>query len=188
MATAPNPHYTPEEYLELERAAEYKSEYINGEIYAMTGGSEEHNTIAGNIYMSLRTQFRGRPCRAYIIDVRMRVSATKLHTYPDVMAVCGPRQFGEGPKDTLLNPTVIFEVLSPSTELYDRGDKFAHYRRLTSLTDYVLIAQNRAWVEHYGLRDDRWTLVTEASDLSESIHMESIGCTLALAEIYLDVT
>ena len=187
MATARNPRYTPEEYLELERAADYKSEYIDGEIYAMIGGSEEHNFITGNIFAALHTQLQDRPCRAYVNDMRVRVSGADMYTYPDVAAVCGPRLFAEGRRDTLLNPTVIVEVLSPSTEAYDRGYKFAYYRRLESLTDYVLVAQDRIWVEHHGLRNGIWQLVTEASDLGDSVHLAAIDCTLTLAEIYRKV-
>jgi Uma2 family endonuclease len=187
MATARKRRYKPEEYLELERAADYKSEYIDGEIYAMTGGSEEHNVITGNIFAALHTQLQDRPCRVYVNDMRVGVSAAEMYTYPDVVAVCGPRLFAEGQRDTLLNPTVICEVLSPSTEAYDRGYKFAYYRRLESLTDYVLIAQDRVWVEHHGLRNGIWQLVNEASDLADNIRLPAIDCTLTLAEIYRKV-
>src|SRR5689334_1749451 len=116
MTPQPKRYYTPEEYLALERAADYKSEYVAGEIFAMTGASEDHNTIAGNIFRLLGNQFQGRPCRVYISDMRMQVAATGMYTYPDGVAVCGPREFADAHRDTLLNPAVVFEVLSPSTQ------------------------------------------------------------------------
>jgi Uma2 family endonuclease len=187
MATARRPRYTPEEYLELERAAEYKSEYINGEIYAMTGGTIEHNQITVNIVNALGNQFLGRPCRVFTGDVRIQVATARMYTYPDVAALCGPVELADERRDTILNPTTIFEVLSPSTEAYDRGYKFAYYRRLESLTDYVLVAQDRVWVEHHGLRNGIWQLVTEASDLEDSIHLPSLDCTLSLTQIYRNI-
>jgi Uma2 family endonuclease len=130
-------YFTPEEYLALERKAEYKSEYVDGEIFAMSGASEPHNVIAGNIFASLHTQFRGRPCRAYTSDMRVHVRPGKAYTYPDVVAVCGEPLFHDTYKDMLVNPTVIVEVLSPSTEAYDRGDNSLRYRQLASIQEYV---------------------------------------------------
>ena len=187
MATAPRPRYTSEEYLAMERAAEYKSEYIDGEIYALAGGSRAHTTITWNIGGELRVQLRGRPCHGYATEMKVRVTATKMYTYPDVVIVCGEEQFADDHGDVLLNPTVIFEVLSPSTEAYDRGEKFAQYRRLESLTDYILVAQDRPWVEHYVPRSEGWVLLPEASSLNDSIYLASIDCKLELAEIYDNV-
>ena len=186
MATAPRPRYTPEEYLELERAAEYKSEYIDGEIYALAGGSRAHTTITWNIGGELRTQLRDQPCHGYATEMRVRITPARMYTYPDVVIVCGEEQFADDHGDTLLNPTVIFEVLSPSTEIYDRTYKFDHYTHLASLTDYVLVAQDQVRVEHYVRHGDQW-LRAVISDLSASIHLASMDCTLALAEIYLNV-
>src|SRR5580765_534258 len=136
MSTLAKEYYTPEQYLALEREAEYKSEYINGQIYAMLGASREHIVIAVNLVSELRTQFRGRPCEVYNSDMRVKVNPTGMYTYPDVTATCGEPVFDDKQRNTLTNPNVIIEVLSPSTEVYDRGVKFAHYRRLRSLTDY----------------------------------------------------
>lgn len=122
------PRITEEQYLALERKAHFKSEYCHGYIVAMSGASDEHNTISLNLAGEIRSQLKGRPCRVYMVNMRLRVSPTGLYTYPDVMAVCGERRFLDDEVNTLLNPTMIAEVLSKSTESYDRGDKFAKYR------------------------------------------------------------
>jgi Uma2 family endonuclease len=184
MSSQPQRRYTPEEYLALERKAEYKSEYFAGEIFAMSGASERHNLIAGNVFAAFHVQFRNRPCRAYVNDMRVKVSPTGLYTYPDVMALCGEPQFDDEQRDTLLNPTVIIEILSPSTEAYDRGDKFGHYRKLASLAEYVLISQDKPHVEHYVRQPDNQWLLSEASSLQDIVRLPSIDCTLVLAEIY----
>jgi len=184
MSSQPQPRYTPQEYLALERKAEHRSEYFAGEIFAMSGASERHNLIALNVAASLHAQFRNRSCKVYASDMRVKVSATGLYTYPDVVALCGEPQFDDEQKDTLLNPTVIIEVLSPSTEAYDRGDKFGHYRKLASLAEYVLISQDKPHVEHYVRQPDNQWLLSEASSLQDSVQLPSINCTLVLAEIY----
>ena len=186
MSSQTKTYYTPEQYLALEREAEYKSEYVNGQIYAMSGASREHNLIAVNIVSELHANLRGQPCEAYMSDMRVKVSPTGMYTYPDVIAVCAEPRFEDAHGDTLLNPTVIIEVLSPSTEAYDRGEKFAHYRRLDSLSDYVLVSQDKARVEHYvrhGNKGSQWVL-TEISGLEGVLHLASIGCELALRDIY----
>lgn len=179
-----NPRFTPQEYLALERAAEEKSEYYNGEIFAMAGASRTHNVIVTNTVAHLNTQFRRRGCELYSNDMRVKVSPTGLYTYPDVVVVCGSPRFDDEQEDTLLNPTLLVEVLSKSTEDYDRGRKFEHYRTLESLTDYVLISQERALVEHRVRRaDNRW-LVSFYMGTETSVPIESLGCELALADIY----
>jgi len=178
--------YTPEQYLALERQASYKSEYVNGGIFAMAGASREHNQIAFNIAGELHGQLKNRPCLAYINDMRVKVNATGLYTYPDVAALCGEPQFEDEQMDTLLNPSIIIEILSPSTEAYDRGDKFAHYRRLSSLMEYVLIAQDKVRVEHYIRQDKRWVL-TELGSLDDKLGLVSIQCEIPLREIYAKV-
>lgn len=178
--------YTPEQYLAMERQASYKSEYINGGIFAMAGASREHNQIAFNIAGELHGQLKNRPCLAYVNDMRVKVNATGSYTYPDVAALCGEPQFEDERMDTLLNPSAIIEILSPSTEAYDRGDKFAHYRRLPSLVEYVLIAQDKVRVEHYIRQDRRWVL-TELDRLEDRLSLVSIGCEIALREIYAKV-
>jgi Uma2 family endonuclease len=178
------PRLTPEDYLALERSAEYKSEYFNGEIFAMTGASEPHNTIVLNIGSEIRQHLKKRPCKAYANDMRVKVSPTGLYTYPDLVVVCGKGQFDDAHLDTLLNPTLIIEVLSDSTEAYDRGRKFEHYRRLESLAEYVLIAQHRPHVESYRRQPDQQWLLTECTGLDATLRLQSIDCALALAEIY----
>jgi Uma2 family endonuclease len=175
--------YTPEQYLTMERKAEYKSEYINGCIFAMAGTSRQHNQITFNIAGELRTQLKGRACIAYSNDMRVKVSQTGLYSYPDVVATCNEPNFEDSFVDTLLNPAVIVEVLSDSTEAYDRGEKFAHYRRLSSLEEYILVALHRICVEHYVRQGELW-IFAETSQLDGIIHIDSIGCTLPLKEIY----
>jgi Uma2 family endonuclease len=187
MAVHAKRYYTPEEYLALERAAEYKSEYLDGEIFASSGASERHNTIALNIARQLGNRFEGGPCRVYMSDMRVRVAPTGLYTYPDVVALCGPLELSDDHQDTLLNPTVIFEVLSPSTEAYDRGKKFAQYWRVPSLTDYVLVAQDQVEVEHFTRQGNGW-FVTAAHTLDETLHLASIDASLPVAAIYTNVT
>jgi Uma2 family endonuclease len=175
--------YTPEEYLELERKADFKSEYDGGFITAMSGASTEHNLIAGNFFAEIKSQLKGRPCTVFISDMRLCVSSTGLYTYPDVMAVCGERQYLAADLDTLLNPSMIVEVLSTSTESYDRGRKFGHYRRLASLKEYVLVSQDEVKVERYTRRGDDWIL-TEFTSLDDVLRLTSIDCEIPLREIY----
>jgi Uma2 family endonuclease len=184
MSLQPQQRYTPEEYLALERAAEDKSEYFNGEIFAMTGASRRHNLVAGNVFATLHAQLRKRPCEIYPSDMRVKVSPTGLYTYPDVVVVCGEPSFDDEQKDTLLNPTVLVEVLSKSTMSYDRGEKFEHYRKLESLAEYLVIAQNKYHVEHYVRQPDNQWLLSETDDLQKTVHLLSIECELALADIY----
>jgi len=184
--TAVQPHLTPEEYLALERKAITKSEYLNGHIYAMAGASREHNLITVNISSVLNVELREQPCEVYANDMRLKISSTGLYTYPDVAVVCGEPHFEDTHLDTLLNPIVLFEVLSDSTEAYDRGEKFAHYRRLESLQEYILVAQERVRVEHYLRQGEQW-LLTELSNLDEVLHLVSIDCDLSVREIYAKV-
>src|SRR5262249_9988400 len=143
MTAQPKPYITEAEYLELERASASKHEYLAGEIFAMTGASEQHNLIASNVTATLHRQRRGRSCRVYPSDMRIKVTQTGLNTYPDITVVCGPPEFTDPTKrDTLINPMVIIEILSPSTERYDRGLKFQNYRTIPSLQEYILIAQD----------------------------------------------
>jgi Uma2 family endonuclease len=186
MSSLTQAFYSPEEYLALERNAEYKSEYVNGRIFAMTGASREHNLIAGNVFGDLRSQLRGRPCEVYVSDMRVKVHPTGMYTYPDVAAVCGGPRFEDEQLDTLVNPARTIEILSPSTEAYDRGERFAHYRRLESLKEYVLVAQDKVRVElfaRYGSAGQQWVL-TEISDLGGVLQLASIGCDIAIRDIY----
>lgn len=187
MSTLPQPYLSPEHYLAIERRAETKSEYFAGEMFAMSGASEPHNVVTVNVSGELRALLRGRPCRSYASDMRVKVSATGLYTYPDVVVVCGERLFDDEQRDTLTNPTVIIEVLSPSTELDDRGKKFEMYSRLESLTDYILVSQDKPRVEHYARQGDRNWLLSVADDLQAVLTIASIACTMPLSDIYENV-
>ncbi len=186
MSTPKTDLITPAEYLEIERKAETKSEYIDGRMYAMSGASEAHNIITLNIGSELRSQLRGRPCRAYVADMRVKVSATGAYTYPDVVAVCGERQLEDEHVDTLQNPTVIIEVLSRSTEAFDRGEKFFHYGQIESLQEYVLVAQDRIHVDHYVRDGERWVF-SSISKVNGRLVLPSVGCDVSLAQIYENV-
>lgn len=188
MNPLPKPRLTAEEYLAFERQAEGRHEFLNGEIFAMGGASRKHGLVTLNIAGLLHSQLRGRPCEAFAADMRVRVAATGLYTYPDVVVVCGAPQFDDGDLDTLLNPTLIVEVLSKSSADYDRGTKFAHYRTLPSLAEYVLFAQDRIHAEHYTRQaEDRW-LLTETSDPGAVLELAAVGCLLPLAEVYEKVS
>lgn len=177
-------YVTPEEYLAHEREAECKSEYVNGRIYAMAGASPAHNYITANVVGAFIAQLRSKPCRVFPSDLRVQVPATGLYTYPDAGVVCGEPRYSDARNDTLLNPSVLIEVLSPSSEAYDRGDKFAHYRSLESLTDYVLIAQDKLRIEHYVRQPDNRWLYTAITEPHEEIYLASIDCRLRLSDVY----
>jgi Uma2 family endonuclease len=184
MQEARQTYLTPEEYLALERQSETKSEYFNGEIYAMSGASEAHNLIFANLVSLLIIALRGRPCKTYPSDMRVQVRATGLYTYPDASVVCGRAEFSNQQKNTLRNPTVVFEVLSSTTESYDRGAKFAHYRTLESLTDYVLVLQTEARIEHFARQaTDKW-LLSVYQGLGAVALLPSIDCELPLTDLY----
>jgi Uma2 family endonuclease len=184
MSSQPKLRLTPEEYLTLEREAEYKSEYFAGEVFSMAGASARHALIVTNVVRELSTQLKRRPCNVYSTDLRVRVSATGLYTYPDIVVVCGTPQWADDQQDTLLNPTLLVEVLSESTKDYDRGGKFEHYRTLDSLTEYLLVAQDKVHVEHFVRQPDHRWILSETNNLSDTITLEAIGCTLDLAEVY----
>lgn len=184
MSTQPKPRIAPEEYLELERSAEWRSEYFDGEIFPMPGTTLEHTQITKNITVELALQFRDRPCDVYPLDLRTKVMQTGLYTYPDIAALCGEPEFEEEAVDTLLNPALIIEVLSDSTESYERGRKFAHYRSLASLREYVLVSQWECRVERYSRTEDgSWTYM-EFTDPDGFLELHSVGAQLSLANVY----
>jgi Uma2 family endonuclease len=184
MASQPEPRFTPEEYLAMERGAKFKSEYIDGEIVAMVGASERHNLIVVNLTTLLNMQLGNRPCKVYSSDLRVDVRERGLYAYPDVIVMCGEARFRDDEMDNLLNPTLIIEVVSKSTEGYDRGEKFAKYRRIESLAEYLLFAQNKSRVEHYVRQaNDEW-LLSETDELDDTIYLPSIACQLKLGEVY----
>ena len=176
---------SPEEYLGLEEGAEVKSEYFDGEIFAMAGGSPEHNLIAGNVFGELWSQLGQSPCRVYPSDQRVKIQDTGLYTYPDVTVVCEEPEYEEARPRSLLNPTLIVEVLSETTEAYDRGDKFDHYQTLTSLREYVLVASDRRRIERFTRAEgsEEWAY-GETSDAAGTLSLVSIGCVLSLALVY----
>ena len=186
MATAALIYYTPEEYLALERHAEFKSEYIDGRIVALAGAPDAHITISLNIHAELRSRFRGRACRAWANEMRVQIEGGRRYTYPDVVAMCGEKRFIDSTMDTLMNPALIVEVLSPTTEAYDRGEKFQHYRAIESLQEYVLVAQDRPLVERFVRHGEFWQLLV-VSGLDAALELTSVGCTIPLREIYENV-
>jgi Uma2 family endonuclease len=186
MAALPNPPLTEEEYLAIERKAEFKSEFWNGRMVAMSGAREEHNTVTLNAGSLLRQQLLERQCWTYVLDMKVRTSE-RLYTYPDVVVVCGKRQFFDATKDAVLNPVAIIEVLSPSTESYDRGKKFEIYRDIPSMREYLLLSADRVHAELYARTpDDKW-LLTVTRSLDETVELNSCGCRLKLSDVYSKV-
>ena len=178
------PVLTPAEYLRRERAAEYRSEYFAGEMFAMAGGSLRQSLIKMNVGGELRAALKGRPCLACDSDLRIKVAVSGLYTYPDASVICEPVEFDDEQRDTVLNPVLLVEVLSPSTEAYDRGKKFEHYRRIPSLREYLLVAQDAPHIEHFLRNDDQtWTL-TEVSGLEATLTLPTLGIQLPLREIF----
>ncbi len=187
MSTVPVRKLTPEQYLEIERKAEFKSEFYRGEMFAMSGASRQHNRISSNLNGELHNRLRDSPCETYGSDMRVRVSKTGLYTYPDLSITCDNPQFADDQVDTLLTPKVLFEILSDSTEKYDRSTKMSHYMQIDSLQEYVLVSQSEPRVEVYQRSSDGTWIYRQARDLAASITLESVGITLPLSEIYLRV-
>ena len=184
MATRPETFLTPEQYLEIERKAEFKSEYYGGEMFAMSGARRGHNLIVWNLAGVLDRHLRNRPCEAYQNDMRVRVGATGLYAYPDTVIVFGEPQFLDETQDTLLNPTVIVEVLSPSTEAYDRGDKFELYRAIPSLTHYLLVSSERMSAVLFARQAEGGWLLTGATLPEDTIDLPAVGVRFTLADLY----
>ncbi len=184
MTAQPVRYITEQAYITFERASTTRHEYYNGHIYAMTGASRMHNLIAGNTLAALHGQLRRKPCQIFPSDMRVKVQQTGLHTYPDLVVICGEPEFTDDALDTLLNPLVLIEILSPSTERYDRGMKFQHYRTIETLQDYILIAQDHYHIEHFSRQENGQWLFQEAVGLAGSIVISSIGSTLMLADVY----
>jgi Uma2 family endonuclease len=185
MTLKTKPHYGFEDYLAAERAqAENKHEYVDGEVFAMTGASFNHNLIVLNLGSELRSQLKDRPCHVLPSDMRVRIEAANAGKYPDLVALCDPPSFHDERHDVLLNPTLIVEILSRSTEAYDRGGKFAIYRRLPSLKEYALVSQDRPLVEVYSRQSDGRWLLGETEGLDAEVAFESLGCRVLMREIY----
>lgn len=175
------------DYLALERNSELKSEFFDGEIFAMGGGSPTHSLIAANFVGEARQSLKGKPCVVYTSDLRVKVSSTGLYTYPDATIVCGDLQFDDERRDTVTNPTVIVEVLSDSPEKYDRGRKSSHYRQIPSVREIILIAQDEAHVERYVRQPEGGWLLLEERDLNGSFNLSSLNVTIAMSELYRNV-
>jgi Uma2 family endonuclease len=183
MAPLAEPVYTAQEYLAIERAAEHKSELVNGRIYAMSGASIPYIRIVRNLVIAIGGRLHGSSCEVFSNDLRVKVSQTGMYTYPDVVALCEPPRLEDTHLDTLLNPAVIIEVLSKSTENYDRGVKFLHYRKLESLREYILVAQDEMAVEQFVRHGDHWML-SEINGPDGILRIDTLGCELALREVY----
>jgi Uma2 family endonuclease len=179
------PAITAEQYLELERTSEIRHEFLEGLVYAMAGESPDHSTICFNLAAITGPQLRDKPCRGFSPNMKVRAGLGGLYAYPDLMIVCGEAKFHDKHGDVLLNPNVIFEVLSPSTEKYDRGEKFRRYRtQIESLQDYVMVSQDQPRIEHHHRQSDgAWTSM-EVSGLDAVLVLSSIDCRIPLAEVY----
>ena len=186
MAALRERTWTVEEYLEFERTSEEKHEYLDGQIISMAGASGNHNRIVANTIIGIGPQLREGPCGIYASDQRVRAGMD--YVYSDISVVCGTPEYTDETPQSLLNPTLVIEVLSPSTERFDRGRKFEQYQELDSLQEYVLVSQDSHRVEHYVRQaDDQW-LYSDARGLDAVLELPSIGCTLALADVYEKVT
>lgn len=186
--SAESRHISPAEYLDIERSAERKSEFHDGRIVARDSANVNHCQLQISLSMTLYPQARRRGCWGFLSDMRVAIPARRSYVYPDLTVVCGEPQFDDDQQDTLLNPTVIIEILSPSTAMQDRTDKFARYRRIPTLREYLLVAQDAPQIEHFvRQQDDQW-LWSIAETLEETVTLPSIDCTIALADIYAGLT
>lgn len=189
MTVNPERRYTLAEYFELERTSEERYEFFDGEIFCMSGGSRAHDRILVNLLVGLSAKLGGRDCRVFSSGMRIKVPSAPPYRYADVSALCGEPSFEEaGGTDALANPALIVEVLSPSTEAYDRGDRFANYKLIESFTEYLLVAQHRPHVTHYVRQPDGSWPGREYEELSDRLTLSSLGCELTLAEVYQDVS
>lgn len=188
MSAVARARLTPAEYLAIERRADFRSEYFEGEMFAMAGARYDHNRIKDNIAYETRAQLKGGPCIPITSDMRVKVSKTGLYTYPDVVVVCGQPDLEDAHGDTLLNPKVIVEVLSESTEQYDRGKKFRHYRQIASLQEYVLVAHDRPLVESFVRQGDGAWLLTEFPGLGNTFVFGALPVQIKLEDIYAGVS
>jgi Uma2 family endonuclease len=187
MSAVPKPLLSEQDYLCRERAADFKSEFHRGEMFAMSGATRPHILIVGNLVAHLKQHLRDSDCEVYSNDMRVKVTATGLYTYPDVVVACGKPQFIDGEFDTLLNPKVLIEVLSESTEAYDRGDKARMYRQIPSLQEYVIVSQSQPLVESYLRQDGEKWLFRAAAAIESDLALDSLGIRIPLSEIYRQV-
>lgn len=189
MAANPQRRYTPEEYFELERTSEERFEFWDGEVFCMSGASQAHDRILVNCIVQLSAKLGTRGCRVFSSDMRIKVPSASPYRYADLSALCGEARFEQiGGVDALTNPALIVEVLSPSTEAYDRVDKFTHYKSIPDFREYLLVAQHRPHVTHLFKQDDGTWIHNEANDLDSTIKLSSIDCELSLSEVYQGIT
>ena len=184
MSAHAQPRLTEEEYLQAERAAELRHQFYDGVMYAMSGGSPEHAYLIGSLTRELGMALKKGPCRVYPSDLRVRVSRGGLYTYPDVTLICDEPKYADDIKDTLTNPTLLIEVLSPTTEAYDRGFKFEQYRSIASLQEYALVSQSRPHIEIFRRQPSNEWLLAEYTGMEATCRFDSVGCAIPLAEIY----
>lgn len=178
---------TPEQYLVLERDSDIRNEYYAGEIFAMAGAGREHNQISANIVRILGNQLLERPCSVFSSDMKVKIQELEKYTYPDIVIACEQEEYEDENNDVLLNPLVIIEILSDSTEAYDRGDKFAHYQIISSFTEYLLVSQYFCRVEKFlRRRDDSW-IYTKYHSMEDAVKIEAVNCDLPVAEVYRKV-
>jgi len=182
--SVPQRRFTSAEYLSLERTAEIRHELVDGQIIAMAGVTRRHALICDSLLERVRARLRGGPCQPYSSSLRVKIEATGNYTYPDLSVVCGQERFEDGREDTLLNPRLIIEVLSPSTELHDRGWKFKNYQLISSFEEYVLVSQDEPRIERFLRQGEVGWLMTQVTGLDQVVRFESIECELPLAEIY----
>ncbi len=175
------------EYLDIERAADFKSEFLDGEMFAMAGGTARHSLIGTNCAREFGNRLKGGRCVAYNADLRIKIAATGLLTYPDLSVICGPPQFVPETDDTVLNPTVLVEVLSDSTEAYDRGKKFEHYRQIETLQEYLLVSQNEPRIEQFIRQPGGHWVLKEAAGRDSHLELPSLQVTLSMAEVFANV-
>lgn len=187
MGALPKPKLTVAEYLAIERRAEFKSEFFDGEMFAMAGASREHNIVNENLSLEIGSRLRGTPCRTLSRDQRVTIDRTGLYCYPDLVIVCGPPEYAAEDRDTLINPQVIIEVLSPSSERHDRTTKFRHYQQLASVGEYILISQDEPVCERYvRLPDGAWALVSFVG-LADTLSFATVPVQIPLADVYAGV-
>ncbi|MEH2413607.1 Uma2 family endonuclease [Nostoc sp.] len=187
IAQTETKHYTINEYLELEIASEIRSEYCNGEIISMTGGTPNHNDIAGNLYILLKSALKGKDYRTFYADQRLWIPSVSLYTYPDVMVLPKPLELQTGRKDTVVNPCFIAEVLSKSTQNYDRGEKFVAYRTISTFGEYLLIDQYRTHVEHHVKTAAHQWLFSEYDDPNVTLSLSTFEFQIQISELYENI-
>ncbi|SEH07309.1 Uma2 family endonuclease [Candidatus Venteria ishoeyi] len=187
MSTQKKLLYTPAMYLELERKASERSEFVGGELFAMAGASRRHNTLTSNLVIELGVRLKNSDCQVYSSDMRVKFSEQGNFVYPDVVLACEPQQFDDKNLDNLCNPMLIIEVLSPSTESYDRGYKFSMYQRLPSVQHYILVSQDRLQIEYYQRKTDKQWLLTVLNKADDCLLIESLNINIVLQDIYAKV-